>query len=102
MTSSQGLCPAKLLRVASLVRSSPLIRPSARPERFEGNHRRNRYERITLFVETFIASDQIEEAKLSPANIPRSVGILNLICAAVGKAKASARQKRSTTAHRRD
>src|SRR2546421_12887133 len=43
-----------------------------RPERFEGNHRRNRYERITLFVETFIASDQIEEAKLSHANIPRS------------------------------
>src|SRR5947208_2459648 len=43
-----------------------------RPERFEGNHRRNRYERIILFVETFIASDQIEEAKLSHANIPRS------------------------------
>jgi len=43
-----------------------------RPERFEGNHRRNRYERITLFVETFIASDQIEEAKLSHADIPRS------------------------------
>ena len=43
-----------------------------RPERFEGKHRRNRYERITLFVETFIASDQIEEAKLSLANIPRS------------------------------
>jgi hypothetical protein len=42
------------------VRFAPL-----RPERFEGNHRRNRYERITLFVETFIASDQIEEAKLS-------------------------------------
>src|SRR2546430_2560954 len=43
-----------------------------RPERFEGNHRRNRYERITLFVETFIASDQIEKAKLSHANIPCS------------------------------
>src|SRR6202035_1002785 len=33
---------------------------------------RNRYERIILFVETFIASVQIEEAKLSHANIPRS------------------------------
>src|ERR1700730_15973583 len=43
-----------------------------RPERFERNHRRNRYERIILFVETFIASVQIEEAKLSHANIPRS------------------------------
>src|SRR6202045_5435978 len=43
-----------------------------RPERFEGNHRRNRYERIILLVETFIASVQIEEAKLSHANIPRS------------------------------
>jgi hypothetical protein len=64
MTSSQGLRPAKLLRVASLVRSSPLISAELRPERFEGNHRRNRYERI--------ASDQIEEAKLSHANIPRS------------------------------
>src|SRR5947209_1379622 len=74
MTSSQGLRPAKLLRVASLVRSSPLIGTAfqLRPERFEGNHRRNRYERITLFVETFIASDQIEEAKLFHANIPRS------------------------------
>src|SRR2546430_17591749 len=88
MTSSQGLCPAKLLRVASLVRSSPLIRPSARPERFEGNHRRNRYERITLFVETFIASDQIEEAKLSHARA-QSLGVLNLICAAVGSANFS-------------
>ena len=47
-------------------------RCALRPERFEGNHRRNRYERITPFVETFIASDQIEEAKLSHVNIPRS------------------------------
>jgi hypothetical protein len=42
------------------------------PERFERNHRRNRYKRIVLFGETFIASVQIEEAKLSHANLPRS------------------------------
>src|SRR6195256_1925596 len=73
MTSSQ-LRPAKLLRVA-IARAKLALdqrRLQLRPERFEGNHRRNRYARITLFVETFIASDQIEEAKLSHANIPRS------------------------------
>jgi hypothetical protein len=42
------------------------------PEGFERNHRRNRYKRIVLFGETFIASVQIEEAKLSHANLPRS------------------------------
>src|SRR5256885_3276908 len=42
------------------------------PERFERNHRGNRYKRIVLFGETFIASVQIEEAKLSHANLPRS------------------------------
>jgi hypothetical protein len=40
--------------------------------RIERNHRRNRYKRIVLFGETFIASVQIEEAKLSHANLPRS------------------------------
>src|SRR5438876_3419845 len=72
MTSSQ-LRPAKLLRVA-IARAKLALdqRRLQLPERFEGNHRRNRYERITLFVETFIASGQIEEAKLSHANIPRS------------------------------
>src|SRR3984893_13405803 len=42
------------------------------PEGFERSHRRNRYKRIVLFNETFIASVQIEEAKLSHANLPRS------------------------------
>src|ERR1700719_1283879 len=42
------------------------------PERFERNYRGNRYKRIVLFGETFIASVQIEEAKLSHANPPRS------------------------------
>src|SRR5271165_2977919 len=42
------------------------------PEGFEGNYRPNRYKRIVLFVETFIASVQIKEAKLSHANLPRS------------------------------
>jgi hypothetical protein len=42
------------------------------PEGFERNYRRNRYKRIVLFVETFIASVQIKEAKLSHANLPRS------------------------------
>src|SRR5256885_185406 len=42
------------------------------PERFERNHRGNRYKRIVLFGETFIASVQIKEAKLSHANLPRS------------------------------
>jgi hypothetical protein len=42
------------------------------PERFERNHRGNRDKRIVLFGETFIASVQIEEAKLSHANLPRS------------------------------
>src|ERR1700730_10748567 len=73
MTSSQGLRPAKLLRVASLVRSSPLISAAFS---FDRNDSKGTiaaiYERITLFVGTFIASDQIEEAKLSHANIPRS------------------------------
>jgi hypothetical protein len=41
------------------------------PEGFERNHRGNRYKRIVLFGETFIASVQIEEAKLSHANLPR-------------------------------
>jgi hypothetical protein len=84
MTSSQSLRPAKLLRVASLVRSSPLISAAFSFDRNDSKgHRHNRYERITLFVETFIASDQIEEAKLSNANIPRSD------CAAVGRANFS-------------
>ena len=42
------------------------------PERFEWNHRGNRYKRIVLFGETFITSVQIEEAKLSHANLPHS------------------------------
>jgi hypothetical protein len=42
------------------------------PEGLERNHRGNRYKRIVLFGETFIASVQIEEAKLSHANLPRS------------------------------
>jgi hypothetical protein len=41
-------------------------------ENGERNHRGNRYKRIVLFGETFIASVQIEEAKLSHANLPRS------------------------------
>src|ERR1700730_13235285 len=90
MTSSQGLRPAKLLRIARAKLALDQRRLQLRPERFEGNHRRNRYERITLFVESFIASDQIEEAKLSHANIPRSEsGVLNLICAPVGRANFS-------------
>src|SRR3984893_17762352 len=39
------------------------IRNQLWPEGFERNHRRNRYKRIVLFGETFIASVQIEEAK---------------------------------------
>src|ERR1700680_3262840 len=42
------------------------------PEGFERNHRRNRYKRIVLFNETFIASVQIEEAKLAHPNLPYS------------------------------
>src|ERR1700730_5152612 len=64
MPSSQGLRPAKVAR--------RIARANLADRHFDGNHRRNAYERITLFVETFIASDQIEEAKLSHANIPRS------------------------------
>jgi hypothetical protein len=44
MTSSQGLRPAKLLRVASAKLALDQRRLQLRPERFEGNHRRNRYE----------------------------------------------------------
>src|SRR3979411_427521 len=42
------------------------------PEGFERNHRRNRCQRIMLFGETFIATAQIEEAKLSHPNLSRS------------------------------
>jgi hypothetical protein len=38
----------------------------------KGNHGRNRHKRIVLFGETFIAPIQIEEAKLSHANLPSS------------------------------
>src|ERR1700704_505076 len=43
------------------------------PEGFERNHRRNRCQRIVLFGETFIATAQIEKAKLSHPNLSRSV-----------------------------
>jgi hypothetical protein len=42
------------------------------PEGFERNHRPNRHQRIVPFDEAFIASVQIEEAKLSHANLPPS------------------------------
>jgi hypothetical protein len=43
-----------------------------RTERLEWNHRRDRHKRIVLFVETFVASVQIEEPKLSYHNLLRS------------------------------
>jgi hypothetical protein len=43
---------------------------------FERNHRGNRYKRIVLFGETFIASVQIEEAKLSETLKARDPGDL--------------------------
>ena len=61
------------MRVASLVRSSPLISAAFS---FDRNDSKGTIAAIatsgSLFVETFIASDQIEEAKLSHVNIPRS------------------------------
>ena len=74
ITSSHGLRPAGLLRAASLARSPPVISDAFSFGRkdFEGNHRCNRYQRIVLFVEAFITPVQIEEAKLSHANLPRS------------------------------
>src|SRR3981081_2651929 len=72
MTSSQGSRQTLARRIARATLALDRRRLQLRPERFEGNHRRNRYEQIILFVETLIASVQIEEAKLSHANIPRS------------------------------
>src|ERR1700730_5952090 len=42
------------------------------PGGFERNHRRDRHKRIALFIETFVASVQIEETKLSHAKLLRS------------------------------
>ena len=69
MTSSQGLRPAKLLRVASLVRSSPLISAAFS---FDRNDSKGTIAAIAASGSFFSSSVQIEEAKLSHANIPRS------------------------------
>jgi hypothetical protein len=44
-------------------------------------------QRVALFIETFVASVQIEEAKLSHAttSCARSLATLNLICTAAGR-----------------
>src|ERR1700724_1434790 len=72
MTSSQGLRPAKLLRVASLARSSPLISAAFS---FDRNDSKGTIAAIATsgsFFSSRLSSVQIEEAKLSHANIPRS------------------------------
>jgi hypothetical protein len=67
------LRPAEFLRSASLLRSSPLISAVCSFGRKDSNGtRRNRCQQIVLFGETFIATAQIEEAKLSHPNLSRS------------------------------